>query len=103
MKRTLTLIAVLLGASTTLHAQYAVQYGAAVAVNDGQIIVGEGRQLLLPGNVFVYNMEDDGTWSQAQVLTPGGERAVGFGQSLAADHSTLVIGAPLGDEIHIYS
>ena len=33
MKHTLTLIAVLLGASTTLHAQYAVQYGAAVAVN----------------------------------------------------------------------
>ncbi|MCY3615773.1 MAG: choice-of-anchor B family protein [Bacteroidetes bacterium] len=103
MKRTLTLIAVLLGASTTLHAQYAVQYGAAVAVNDGQIIVGEGRQLLLPGNVFVYNMEDDGTWSQAQVITPGGERAIGFGQSLAADHSTLVIGAPLADEVYIYS
>lgn len=103
MKRTLTLIAVLFGASTTLHAQYAVQYGAAVAVNDGQIIVGEGRQLLLPGNVFVYNMEDDGTWSQAQVLTPGGERAIGFGQSLAADHTTLVIGAPLASEVHIYS
>ncbi len=103
MRRTLTLIAVLLGASTTLHAQYAVQYGAAVAVNDGQIIVGEGRQLLLPGNVFVYDMEDDGTWSQAQVLTPGGERAIGFGQSLAADHTTLVIGAPLADEVHIYS
>ena len=103
MKRTLTLVAVLLGASTTLHAQYAVQYGAAVAVNDGQIIVGEGRQLLLPGNVFVYDMEDDGTWSQAQVLTPGGERAIGFGQSLAADHTTLVIGAPLADEVHIYS
>ena len=103
MKRTLTLIAVLLGASTTLHAQYAVQYGAAVAVSDGQIIVGEGRQLLLPGSVFVYGMEDDGTWSQGQVLTPGGERAIGFGQSLAANHTTLVIGAPLADEVHIYS
>jgi choice-of-anchor B domain-containing protein len=103
MKRTLTLIAVLFGTSTTLHAQYAVQYGAAVAVTDGQIIVGEGRQLLLPGNVFVYNMEDDGTWSQAQVLTPGGERAIGFGQSLAVDYTTLVIGAPLGNEVHIYS
>ncbi|MCY4673862.1 MAG: choice-of-anchor B family protein [Bacteroidetes bacterium] len=103
MKRALTLIAVLFSASTTLHAQYAVQYGAAVAVNDGQIIVGEGRQLLLPGNVFVYDMNDNGSWSQAQVLTPGGEVATGFGQSLTADNTTLAIGAPLASEVHIYS
>ncbi len=103
MKRALTLIVVLFSATTTLHAQYAVQYGAAVAVNDGQIIVGEGRQLLLPGNVFVYDMKDDGNWSQAQVLTPGGEVAIGFGQSLTADHTTLAIGAPLAGEVHIYS
>ena len=58
-------------------------------LTDGQIIVGEGRQLLLPGNVYVYDLGEDGAWSQAQVLTPGGERAIGFGQSLAADQTTL--------------
>ncbi len=103
MRQVLTFLLVIFCTPATLYAQYALQFGGAVTVNDGQILVGEGRQLLLPGNVFVYEMTEDGTWTQTQVLTPGGEIAIGFGRSLATENTTLAIGAPLASEVYIYS
>lgn len=87
----------------TLYAQYALQFGGSVAVSDCQILVGEARQLLLPDNVFVYELAEDSTWNEMQVLTPGGEVAAGFGRSLAAEHTTLAFGAPLASEVYLYS
>ena len=98
-----TFMLVLFCAPATLNAQYALQFGGSVTVNDGQIIVGEGRQLLLPGNVFVYTMAEDGIWKQSQVLTPGGDVATGFGLSLSSERATLAIGAPLAGKVYIYS
>ncbi len=103
MRQVLTFLLVIFCTPATLYAQYALQFGGAVTVNDGQILVGEGRQLLLPGNVFVYEMTEDSTWAQTQILTPGGEIAIGFGRSLATENTTLAIGAPLASEVYIYS
>jgi len=103
MKQLLTLTAILLCTSGTLNAQYAPQFGSSVAINDGQIIVGEGQQFLLPGSVFIYGMTEDGSWIQKQILTPGGDTPTGFGQSLSSDHDMLAIGAPLVNRVYIYS
>ena len=82
--------------------QYALQYGAAVATTGEHIIVGEGRNLLLPGHVFVYSHADEDGWTQTQLLSPGGEIARGFGRAIAADGDQLVIGAPLTNEVYFY-
>ncbi|MCY4158660.1 MAG: choice-of-anchor B family protein [Bacteroidetes bacterium] len=103
MTRTITLILIILCTPATLSAQYALQFGGHLAVNDGQILVGEGRQLLLSGNVFVYEMTENGSWTERQVLTPGGDVATGFGRSLSTEHNTLAVGAPLANEVYIYS
>ena len=87
----------------TLNAQYALQFGGSVDIHDGQILVGEGRQLLLPGNVFIYDMTTDSTWTLKQVLSPGGEKAIGFGRSLSSHNGMLAIGAPESREVYIYS
>lgn len=86
-------------------AQYALQFGASVAVADNQVVVGEGRNLLLPGTVLVYAVAKDGTWSQSQLLTPpdaGGE-ATGFGRVLAVSGETMVVGAPTAKAAYFYS
>ena len=64
MRYLLTLIVVLsiFTVSSSL-AQYAPQFGTAVAVSENQVIVGEGRNLLMPGSVFIYEQASDGAWS----------------------------------------
>ena len=96
-------ILLILCAPRTLCAQYSPQFGGAVAVNDGQVFVGEGNQLLLPGNVLVYHQTEDGQWNLQQVLSPDSEDALGFGRHLASIGNTLVIGAPLTHEIYVYT
>ena len=81
--------------------QYAPQFGATVAATGDHLIAGEGRNLLLPGTVFVYTRSEEG-WQETQTLTPGGDIARGFGRALAADNDVLAIGAPLTNEVFIY-
>lgn len=103
MKQIFSLLWLLTCTPVVLYAQYALQFGGAITVTDDQIIVGEGRQLLLPGNVFAFDRTQDGTWTQGQVLTPGGETAIGFGRSLASGDAILAVGAPLSSEVYLYS
>ena len=102
MKRLFALLSLALFWPGVTVAQYALQYGAATAVSENQIIVGEGRNLLLPGTVFVYSMDNDGMWSQTQLLSPGGESARGFGRALSAHGDLLAVGAPLAQEVYVY-
>ncbi len=103
MKGILLLLPAIFFSPLTIFAQYSLQFGGAVAVNNQQIIVGEGRQLLLPGEVFIFDMDEDSTWNLDQVLNLDRETATGFGQSLVSQDRTLAIGAPLSGEVHIYS
>ena len=72
----------------------AQQFGGVAAVADGQVLVGEPGNQTLPGIVYVYASTGDG-WGEAGRLTVSAIDAPpdGFGRSLDADGSTVVIGA----------
>lgn len=101
MKRALLILGATLLAAPLAHGQYALQFGASVAVSGDQIIAGQGRNLLLPGTVYVY-AHTDGSWSLMQQIEGEGEAASGFGRALAADGNVLAIGAPLAGEVHLF-
>jgi choice-of-anchor B domain-containing protein len=87
-------------------AQYAPQFGATVAVgDDGQIFVSEGRNLLLPGNVFVYEQAADGSWTQAAALAPDDatNEPNGFGRTFAVWDATVVVGAPTVGAAYVFT
>ncbi len=104
MKRTLFILLLLFSGTGTASAQYALQFGAAVTATGDQVLIGEGRNLLLPGSVYVYQQASDGTWQNAGVLTPheADEEALGFGRALSAHGNTLAIGAPLAGNTYLY-
>ena len=97
-----TLAFVLLGCLPGIAAaQYAPQFGASVAATQDHLIVGEGRNMLLPGTAYVYVRGEDG-WELSQKLTPDGDMPRGFGRAIATTSDLLVIGAPLTNEVYIY-
>ena len=105
MKRLLSIFALMALVALPSSAQYALQFGSAVAVGDDQIFAGEGRNLLLPGSVFVYEMAEDGTWGQTDALTPSdadGE-ATGFGRAISVSGTTMVVGAPMANAAYVFA
>ncbi len=73
----------------------AQQFGGVAAVADGQVLVGEPGNQTLPGIVYVYSRTGS-DWVEAGRLTVSAIDAPpdGFGRSLDADGSVVVIGAP---------
>ena len=66
-------------------------FGSSVAVGGGEILVGQMRA----GVVHRY-AKVDGTWQSAGTLeAPDEEASAGFGQTLAADGETLLVGGAL--------
>jgi len=104
MRYLLTLLVVLPFIASPSIAQYAPQFGTAVAVSKNQVIVGEGRNLLMPGSVFVYEQASDGAWAQVDELVAfdAGDEAMGFGRSIAVWENTLVAGAPTANAVYIF-
>lgn len=87
-----------------VHAQYALQFGAAVASDGESVYAGEGRNLLQNGSVFVYGMDDAGTWQlthQIQASDPV-ESGNGFGRSMAIEGDLMVVGAPLVGAVYVF-
>ena len=105
MNRLLSTLVLVILVSMPASAQYALQFGAVVAVGEDQIFVGEGRNLLMPGSVFVYGQADDGTWTQAERLTPEDNygEAMGFGRALSISGTILAVGAPLTSNVFIFT
>ena len=104
MTRLLTTLFLLVLFASPASAQYALQFGKAVAVSDGQVLVGEGRNLLLPGSVFVYEKSDEGSWQLADELKSeqqGGD-ALGFGRVMAVSGNTLAVGAPTEGAVYFF-
>ncbi len=97
----LILIASILTAPVA-QAQYALQFGAAVAISDNQAIIGQGRNLLQPGTVTVFE-ETGAGWQLRQHIHGEGNEATGFGRALSADGPVLAIGAPVAGRVHVYS
>lgn len=85
-------------------AQLGPQFGAAVDVAGGQLFVGEGRNLLQPGSVFVFDQTADGSWAETERLMVASidSPADGFGRSLSADGMWLAVGASDAETVTIY-
>ena len=86
------------------QAQYALQFGAAVASDGEAIYVGEGRNLLQNGSVFIYRSGNDGTWAmegRVQASDPI-ESGNGFGRAMAIEGDLMVVGAPLVDAVYVF-
>ena len=105
MKRLLSMFALMTLAALPASAQYALQFGVAVAVGDDQIFAGEGRNLLQPGSVFVYEQSDDGLWKQIDVLTPSDAQgeATGFGRAISVSGATMAVGAPMANAAYLFA
>jgi FG-GAP repeat len=86
---------------------YYDHFGWSVAISGNTIVVGAvchpgtsinwcvGADSGGPGAAYVF-AESGGTWSQQQELTASdGAAGDWFGESVAVDHSTVVVGAPL--------
>lgn len=75
------------------HAQ---QFGGALALHDGQIIVGESGNQTLAGMVYLFS-EVDGRWTETGALRMTDElrRPDGFGRTLGLVGDHLIVGAPL--------
>jgi len=91
-------------AALPAEAQYALQFGAATAAGDGEIFVGEGRNLMQPGSVFHFVQDAQGNWVDGGALKPSdtSDAADGFGRSMDLDGSTLVVGASMNDAVYVF-
>ncbi len=73
----------------------AQRYGGSVAVSDGSVLVGETANVSLPGIVYVYRPTPEGWGESARLMiSPAAALPDGFGRSLDADGSRVLIGAP---------
>ncbi len=72
-------------------------FGGAVAVIGDQVFVGEPRNVMRPGLVYVFEKEGD-TWTEISSFGAGdGGLGDGFGASLAGGDGVLLVGALGGD------
>lgn len=85
-------------------AVYAQEFGAALALADDQIVASDMGSGASAGQVHVFSRDADGMWSSVRVLSLAGpdSEADGYGSALAADGSTLVVGAGLSGLVDIY-
>lgn len=69
-------------------------FGAAVAVGEDVVFVGEPRNIMRPGIVYVYRRDASGAWTeQAQLTASDAAIGDGFGAALALEGGTLLVGA----------
>ena len=75
------------------------QFGGALAVSDGHVLVGESANQTLSGLVYVYGQEG-GEWVELEQLAISDELRApdGFGRALATVEGWLIAGAPLEQE-----
>ncbi|NNF03729.1 MAG: choice-of-anchor B family protein [Rhodothermales bacterium] len=89
--------------SLPVSAQYALQFGSAVAADGEDVFVGEGRNLLQPGKVIVYTRSGSGAWSESARLQPSAENdGDGFGRAMVAAAGLLAVGAPDDGLVYVF-
>ena len=80
--------------AATLSARLRGAFGRAVAVGNGEVLVGEPDNSMRPGIVYVYRKGANGEWAESSRITAV-DAAVGdgFGASLDLDGDRLIVGA----------
>src|SRR5690606_33556750 len=73
-------------------------FGGALAITQGDLLVGEGRNQARSGLVYVYRKGAGGWAEAAKIAAPSATNGDGFGSALALDGATLVVGATLQNE-----
>ena len=93
--RTLALLSAPICAWAAATPATAQDFGGSLAVSGGHVLVGEARNVSLPGVVYVYGPSSDG-WRETGRLAvssvPGPPD--GFGRSLSGDGGLVLAGAP---------
>lgn len=86
------------------NGQYALQFGSAVAADGETVYLGEGRNLLQNGSVFMFTMGDEGVWESAGAVqaADSNESGNGFGRAISVSGNTMVVGAPLVNAIYVF-
>lgn len=73
-------------------------YGAAIAVGRGEVLIGQPENTYAPGFVYVYRAGPKNDWRLATKLTAeGATNHDGFGKSIALDGSTALIASVTAD------
>ncbi|MEQ9105770.1 MAG: choice-of-anchor B family protein [Rhodothermales bacterium] len=87
-----------------VRAQLGPQFGSSVAMSGDNLFVGEGRNLLQPGKVYVYERMGDGAWQEGEPLAGRdvNDSADGFGMAVSARGAWLAVGAPEAMLVHVY-
>ncbi len=92
----------------------AQRFGEAVAVSGTQILIGDGTNPAVPGQVYVFSSNDNGGWDDVAHLsasdarmpvpgrTPEQNRVNRFGAVLSASGDLLVVGAPGAQAAYLY-
>lgn len=82
----------------------AQQFGGVVALAGDHVVASHSGTTAVPGVVVVYSASDDGSWVESGRLhasTADGS-ADGFGQAVASDGETLVVGAPDEGAVYVF-
>jgi len=97
MPRTTLLSALVLTVAlvaSPLSAQEA-NFGRALAMTETELVVGQPLNWYGPGMVYTYRLDAAGRWQEQARLTASDTlRMDSFGQTLALDGNTLLVGAP---------
>jgi choice-of-anchor B domain-containing protein len=89
----------------TVHPAQAQQFGGVVALAGDQVVASHSGTTAVPGVVVVYSRTGDGTWAESARLrasTADGSED-GFGQAVASDGETLVVGAPVEGAVYVFT
>ncbi len=69
-------------------------FGNSLAVGDGEILVGEPGNNMMPGMVYVFRPGAGGTWTEvAAISASDGEAGDQFGSSIAVNGNVMIVGS----------
>ncbi|NND70458.1 MAG: choice-of-anchor B family protein [Rhodothermales bacterium] len=95
-------VAAMLAASATGSA-IAQQFGGVISSTDSEIIVGETGNRAFPGIVYIYEKGPDNNWMESAKLTADTDKGPDyFGQAIAVNGSTMLVGASAGTAQTVY-
>ncbi len=69
-------------------------FSNALAVGDGEVLVGEPGNNMIPGMVYVFRPNSSGTWTEvAAIRASDGEAGDRFGSSVAISGGLMIVGS----------